>query len=150
MKPLLIIASLVGIDQLVKRLVVIYLKNSPPLQITPFLSLTYLENRGAAFGILQGARWFFVIITLIILAVLFKTYKNTSDKYMKLSIILIAAGGLGNFTDRLLFGFVIDYIRLTFVNFPVFNFADMLITTGAVIFGITGIFAEEKPSGDKT
>ncbi|MCL1935796.1 MAG: signal peptidase II [Defluviitaleaceae bacterium] len=138
------IAVLVGLDQIFKRLAYINLRPMGSIPITNFFSLTYLENRGAAFSILYGARWFFVAITIPILIgfyLYFRKLKNTKQhSYVKISIVILSAGAIGNFIDRLLFGFVIDYLHITAINFPVFNFADILIVTGAILFGIVTTF----------
>ena len=109
------------------------------------LNFTYLENRGAAFGILQDSRIFFIILTIIIVGYLFyyfmKNYK-TNFSLLNIALSFIISGALGNFYDRLFNGYVVDFIEFDFVNFPVFNFADILVTVGSILFIIYLLFFE--------
>lgn len=144
MLAIIIISALVAIDQVAKYFAYTHLRDVGSIALTSFFSLTYLENRGAAFGMLYGGRWFFVIFTIIVMVLLFKYYKSLPNdkinKYLKASIIILSAGAIGNFIDRLLFGFVIDYFHITAFNFPIFNFADVLIVCGAVMYGALTVF----------
>lgn len=146
---LLIIILLVAIDQIIKYWAYTYLQVIGSIPVTSWFHLTYLENRGAAFGIMYGARWFLVAITVVILAYLFIFFNRTPhtglNKYLRWSIVLIVAGAIGNFIDRMLQGFVIDYLQVTFINFPIFNFADILIVIGALGFGILSFIIKEEP-----
>ncbi len=112
----------------------------------PFVNFTYLENRGAAFGILQDKRIFFLIITLVIVCYLlyhfYNTYK-TNAKILNISLALIISGALGNFYDRFVNGFVVDFIEFSFFNFPVFNVADIFVTVGCALMIIYIIFIHE-------
>lgn len=112
----------------------------------PFVNFTYLENRGAAFGILQDKRFFFLIITLVIVCYLlyhfYNTYK-TNPKILNISLALIISGALGNFYDRVVNGFVVDFIEFSFFNFPVFNVADIFVTVGCALMIIYIIFIHE-------
>ena len=142
------ILLLVTVDQVLKRWAYTDLQPIGSIPITNWLNLTYLENRGAAFGIMYGSRWILVGITVVILAYLYYVFRNTPNtglnKYVRWSIVIITAGALGNFIDRILFGFVIDYLHVTFINFPIFNFADILIVTGAIAFGLFTILMDTK------
>ena len=110
------------------------------------VNFTYLENRGAAFGILQDSRLFFIILTLVIVAVLVyyfvKNYK-TNHKILNIALAMIISGAIGNFYDRLLQGYVVDFIEFAFVKFPVFNIADIFVTLGSFLMIIYLIFFEE-------
>lgn len=110
------------------------------------VNFTYLENRGAAFGILQDSRLFFIILTLVIVAVLVyyfvKNYK-TSHEILNIALAMIISGAIGNFYDRLLQGYVVDFIEFAFVKFPVFNIADIFVTLGSFLMIIYLIFFEE-------
>ena len=129
-----IIVLLVITDQLLKIIIDLWLKpiGSHAL-INNFIQLRYIENRGAAFGMLQNARWFFILFSLIIIAVgLYLMFaKKIKSKFVHISAILVIAGGIGNMIDRVFRGYVIDYIEPLFVNFAIFNFADCLVTVGA-------------------
>jgi signal peptidase II len=100
-----------------------------------------VENRGAAFGILQNQQLFFVIITsLVIGAVVFYRIKfNGFNKLANLSLDLIIAGALGNFVDRIRLNYVVDFIYVNFLgfyDFPVFNFADMCVVVGTLFLAL--------------
>lgn len=117
---------------------------------TKFLNFIYVENRGAAFGILQDRRVFFVILTVaVVTAIIFyfiKHYK-TNPKILNIALALVVSGALGNFYDRLFYSYVVDFIEFAFVNFPVFNIADILITSGSILMIIYIMFIEEKKEG---
>ena len=110
------------------------------------LNFTYLENRGAAFGILQDSRLFFIILTLVIVAALVyyfvKNYKK-NHKILNIALAMIISGAIGNFYDRLFQGYVVDFIEFAFVKFPVFNIADIFVTLGSFLMIIYLIFFEE-------
>lgn len=134
-KYTLAIISLFLIDRLFKILVVSYLKTTVTL-IPNMLSLTYVKNIGAAFSLMEGKTPLLIIISLIAFFFLYKeliTRKNRA--IINLSYILILGGILGNFYDRLVLSYVIDYISVIIFNyhFPIFNFADMLIVIGVLL-----------------
>lgn len=141
---LIVLILLIAIDQVIKHWAYVYLQPLGSIPLTSWFSLTYLENRGAAFGIMYGARWILTVVTLGILSyllILFKKTPNTGlNRYLRWAMVLIAAGGIGNVIDRIRQGFVIDYLHATFINFPVFNFADVLIVMGAIGFGLLSTF----------
>ena len=131
-----IVLLLIGLDQLVKS----YIVQQIPLGevrswIPNFVSLTYLQNRGAAFSMLQDQQWFFAIITLVVMVgVIWYLHKHMEDSFwMVLGLTLIIAGGLGNFIDRISQGFVVDMFHLDFINFAIFNVADSYLTVGVII-----------------
>lgn len=142
------IVLLVMMDQLSKFFVVTFLKGQNPfILIEGFLSFYYIENRGAAFGILQNSQLLFSIITIIVLLgliiYLIKNYK-TSSTAIKISFTLIIAGAIGNFIDRLRLKYVIDFIsfRMFGHDFAVFNLADSFIVIGTIIIMILVILHE--------
>lgn len=110
------------------------------------LNFTYLENRGAAFGILQDSRLFFIILTLAIVAVLvyyfIKNYKK-NPIILNIALAMIISGAIGNFYDRLFQGYVVDFIEFAFIKFPVFNVADIFVTIGSLLMIIYLLFLEE-------
>lgn len=136
------ILILVAVDQFLKYTVVTKVKPFTNVTLIPnFLDITYVENRGAAFGIFQNQRWFFIIfagIMILIFIYLIKR-KKLKDKIFLNSVALIIAGGIGNFIDRLLLGYVIDYIKLSFFS-PVCNFSDYCITFGAISLAVYILF----------
>lgn len=129
---------LVIADQLTKHLAVVRLKNQAAYNlINGILEFNYLENRGAAFGVLQNQKYFFVFVALIFIGVIvFVLIKvPTQKKYYNLNILLvmIAAGAVGNMIDRVRYDYVVDFIYLVCIQFPIFNVADIYVTTATVI-----------------
>ena len=111
------------------------------------INLTYLENRGAAFGILQDKRLVFIILTTaIVLYLLYYFVKNikTSPMILNLSLAMIISGAIGNFYDRLIQGYVVDFLEFSFVKFPVFNVADIFVTVGCALMIIYIILHGDK------
>lgn len=140
---LLIIALLTIIDRLIRYSVIHNLKavNSKTV-IDGILQFRYAENTGAAFGSLQGKTIALAIFTfIIILAALYILLaKKIKPGFLYASLVLIVAGGICNLIDRVFYGYVIDYIEPLFINFAIFNFADCLITVGAVAMMIYLIY----------
>lgn len=129
---------LVIADQLTKHLAVVQLKNQAAYNlINGILEFNYLENRGAAFGVLQNQKYFFVFVALIFIGVIvFVLIKVPAQKkYYSLNILLvmIAAGAVGNMIDRVRYDYVVDFIYLVCIQFPIFNVADIYVTTATVI-----------------
>lgn len=129
---------LVIADQLTKHLAVVRLKNQAAYNlINGILEFNYLENRGAAFGVLQNQKYFFVFVALIFIGVIvFVLIKvPTQKKYYSLNILLvmIAAGAVGNMIDRVRYDYVVYFIYLVCIQFPIFNMADIYVTTATVI-----------------
>ncbi len=153
MLAFIIVISCIFIDQITKLLVLSNLRgNSPVILIDNLLSFVYVENRGAAFGILQNKQWLFVLVTVlsvcILLYVLIFYYKNLS-LWLLFSLSLILGGTIGNFIDRIRLGFVVDFISVKILNrynFAVFNLADSFIVIGAIMLVFYIIFLEPKVS----
>lgn len=147
---LIIIAVLVAIDQIIKLLVIEHLEPIGSLTlIDGFIQLNYAENTGAAFGSFSGKTTFLSIFTLAIiilgLVYLFVKKRRVDVEYVCISLII--AGGLGNLIDRIFRGFVVDYIEPLFVDFAIFNFADILVTCSCialVIWLMYEIYRENK------
>ena len=134
---LLLAALLVAADQLIKYWTVTVLQpiGSSPLWQGVF-HLTYVENTGAAFSMLEGRQGFFIFVTIAALLFMIYLYKTGMFKGVlgHLCIALILGGAIGNFIDRLRLGYVIDMFDFCLINFAVFNFADICITIGGAIF----------------
>ena len=131
-----IIAALIVLDQLVKAYVVQNIALGEIKSWIPNLvSLTYLQNRGAAFSMLQDQQWFFALITFVVMGVaVWYLHKHIEDSWWLVTgLVLIIAGGLGNFIDRISQGFVVDMFHLDFVNFAIFNVADSYLTVGVLV-----------------
>ena len=133
------------VDQWAKSLVVHHLKGQSDVILIPgVFQLHYLENRGAAFGIFQGKRVIFLIITIIILVFLAYCFWRIpyTRKYATLRgvLVLIAAGAVGNFIDRMCKGYVVDFFYFKVINFPIFNVADIYVTCSAIFLAVLLIF----------
>ena len=132
-------AVLVGLDQWTKSLAVKHLSGHPPLVlIDGIFELTYLENRGAAFGMLQGRQSFFFQIAAAVLAAALFEKKSLIPLY--LCAIGIVSGAAGNLIDRILQGYVVDFFYFRLINFPVFNVADCYVTISAAALIILFLF----------
>ena len=131
---LAIIAVTIFLDQITKYLTIFYLK---PLDTFPLiqdvLHLTYVENTGAAFGMMKDSRWVFMILsTVAIVGILvFMFWKRPTDKLLCVSLSFIVGGGIGNMIDRTVLGYVVDMIDFRLINFAVFNVADSFVCVGA-------------------
>ena len=133
------------LDQWTKSLVVHHLKDQSDIILIPgVFQLHYLENRGAAFGILQNQRIIFVILTIIYLAAVFwflhRCPKN--GRYTLLHIIssVLTAGALGIYIDRLRLGYVVDFFYFSLINFPVFNVADIFVVISFIGIAVSILF----------
>ncbi len=127
---------IVGIilDQLTKYLTdaFMHLGQTIPI-IKDVLHLTYVTNTGAAFGMMKGSRWIFMIVsTIMILALFFYLFLGHADTPLYgIAISMIISGGIGNMIDRIALGYVIDFIDFTLIDFAVFNGADSFVCIGA-------------------
>lgn len=143
---LVISAAIVVLDQIFKYLAINNLKSVENVAVIDnLLYFTYLENRGAAFGIFSNQRWLFIIATVlaIILLVYLVFVKKFQSKIFNISVALIIGGGVGNLIDRIFLGYVVDYIQISFFP-PVCNFADYCITAGTIILIIWLFFYYDK------
>lgn len=142
----LIISVIVVIaDQLLKWWTVNNIALGTTVFENPVLSLTYLQNTGAAWNILEGKRWFFYIISIIAIAVIlyFMHQLSKSSKIAMIALALALGGTIGNFIDRVRLGYVVDMLQIEFFRFPVFNIADMGLTFGVLLLLIY-VFMEDR------
>lgn len=138
---LLGIGLLIAVDQFTKYQAVLKLKDKPAYIIWDgVLELNYLENKGAAFGMLQNQKVFFIFVAIVILSViayiLFKTPDQKKYRALHILLSLIAAGAIGNMIDRIRFDYVVDFIYIVLINFPIFNVADIYVTFATAILVI--------------
>lgn len=126
------------IDQLVKWWVTATIPlNQEQAFIPGLFNLMNLHNSGAAWSILEGQRWFFFIVTIVTIGVIaWLMFHYRGQRWLEISLCLILAGTLGNFVDRLRFGYVVDMFEFLPVSFPVFNVADALLTIGVILLAI--------------
>lgn len=141
----ILVAAGVLLDQWSKHLAVVYLKDKSSLELIPgVFQLTYLENRGAAFGILQGKQWFFYISTIAVMAVIIWLYIKTpkTKRYfpLRLCAVFIVSGAIGNFIDRIHLNYVVDFFYFKLIDFPVFNVADIFVTVSTIVLLLLILF----------
>ena len=147
---IILVLSLVGIDQIIKYFVIEYLKPIGVFElIEGFIRLRYVENTGAVFGSFSSHTAVLTVVSIILLivTVYFLVSQKNKSKLVSFTLLLMIAGGIGNIIDRIRLHFVVDYIEPTFIDFAVFNFADCLITVGAfvlMIYLVVDIVKEEK------
>lgn len=162
---ILLFVVLVAVDQLTKYLVVLNLKGQEPIVLIPkVLELRYLENRGAAFSMFQNRQWLFYIITAVVMIVIIvlwsrvvlslkqyalledefkeKTFKN--GKFLNYILVILAAGAIGNLIDRIRFQYVVDFVYIKLIDFPIFNFADICVSLAAVLLVVYFIFIHKE------
>ncbi len=147
---LAIFLFIVFFDQITKILITsnIALGENVPI-LKGILSFTYVKNEGAAFGMLQGARVFFIILTLIVLAAIaiYMVKGRPSSQLEKTALLFLVGGAVGNFIDRAFLGYVRDFINADFIDFPVFNIADCFVCIGAalyILYTLADIFKDKK------
>lgn len=130
-------AAAVGLDQVTKYLTVAKIPLGESVTFLPgVLELTYVQNDGAAFSSFQGRQGLFLLIFVVFTgAVLYEYFRKPMafTKFERWCIAAIYAGGVGNMIDRLRQGFVVDMFATVFMDFPVFNVADIFITCGCVL-----------------
>jgi len=156
---LLAIAALVALDQYVKYLAVV---NLAPIREYPLwdgvFKLAYVENTGAAFGLLENGRVIFIILTVVVLGLLVFYYiklpKTKQTRLFRAVLTVLFAGAIGNFIDRARQGYVVDMFYFHWFEFPVFNVADILLVCSTLficvmillpkVFGTDFVFGEDK------
>ena len=136
---LMSIVGLVAVDQGVKVWAVEHLKGRSAIAIWPnVFELSYVENRGAAFGMLQGQRNLFAVLTIsVILVLIFVYFRLQTDRKFRLTricVIGIMAGAIGNLIDRIWLHYVVDMFYFKLIDFPVFNVADCYVVVSAFLF----------------
>ena len=143
---LFIVVSLVSLDQYTKSIILNYfeLYESKAI-IDGFFSLTYVQNFGAGFSIMQNARTTFLIITPICLVGFTYLFIKSNDKLSKTALLLMISGTIGNFIDRIVRIYVVDFLDFIIFgwDFPIFNVADIFLTIGVCLY-IIALIKEEK------
>ena len=130
-------AGIVAVDQLTKYLVLENIALHSQVDFIPgFLSFTYVRNPGAAFSSFLGAQWLFAIIFVLFTVAIIWEFSGKRwpfTDFERWLIVAIYGGGIGNMIDRFRFGYVVDMIETAFMDFPVFNVADCVITCGCIL-----------------
>lgn len=128
------IVSVIVLDQVTKYIAV---ESLQPIDSFPIIEdvfhFTYVENRGAAFGMLKDQRWIFMVISALIIVVVFYLivkYKSHLHPLMLVALSFTVGGGIGNMIDRIINGYVVDFFDFTLIDFPVFNVADIFVCVG--------------------
>ena len=150
MLELIIVIVILALDQISKYLIQLYLSpvgSSMPV-VNGFLQLTNVHNTGAAWGMLEGFRWLFIPMTLVVAAVLVYCIIRFHKKltlFSRITLALLFAGAVGNFIDRAMLSYVRDFLDITpWFSFPVFNVADSALSVGCVFLVIDALFLKEK------
>ena len=147
MLTVIIAAICFAIDRVAKVLTQVFVKPVGSIVVIEnIFSFTYVENEGAAHGILQGKRWLFIAITcaVVVFMVIFllKNYSRMPPLF-RVSVGLILGGALGNLFDRIVYGYVVDMMQVTFIDYPVFNPADNMLVVGVILLGIYLLFLDK-------
>lgn len=151
---IIITAAVIAADQLSKLAAIGALADGGWFDVIPgVLRFAYVENRGAAFGMLSDHRWVFMLLSAVavILLIVYLLREKPKSRLVRLSLALIVGGGIGNMIDRTLRGYVVDFIDVTAVKFYVFNIADMAVCIGCgllILHLISSELKERKKSGN--
>lgn len=147
MLQIFIVAFIVVLDQVTKYLAKTYLKSmgSVPL-IQNVFHFTYVENRGAAFGILQNQRWFFIALTVVVSVVIayYLFARKQESVVFTIALSMILGGAIGNLIDRLRLGYVVDMLHFILIDYPVFNVADSCVVIGTILLAYHVLFIANK------
>ncbi len=145
---LVVVAALVAIDQALKLWATSVLAPVGSMPFIPyFMELRFVLNEGAAFSMLSGKQTLLIVITgAALLAVAYWVFfrcRGTQHRLERISMLLILAGGIGNLIDRVANGCVVDYLNFLFIDFPVFNFADICVCVGVGLYILYSLFVED-------
>ncbi|EOA9154112.1 TPA: signal peptidase II [Staphylococcus aureus] len=137
------------IDQLWKSAIVKWMEIGQTIPLWEgVFHITSLRNKGAAFGILQGQRWFFIIVTLIVVLgiIYYLQTEGRNNRQISFALSLLLGGALGNFFDRLIRGEVIDSLDFRLIDYPIFNLADVFIVSGVALMILEVLLQSKKYS----
>ena len=151
LKALIGVILLIALDQWTKYMVLFHVKPLGSIPLIPgVFSFTYHENRGAVWGIMQGQIPVLIVTTVIILAVVLWIYSRIPDtkkyRWLHFIAVLVIAGAIGNFIDRLFRRYVVDFIYFELIDFPIFNVADMYVVIAAFLLIFVSIFVYKEDS----
>ncbi|GAB6106994.1 signal peptidase II [Fusibacter bizertensis] len=139
------IIILLGLDQVTKWFAVSNLMNKGAVSfINGFLGFRYTENTGAAFSILREKQLLLILLTTVVIVALIgffvKALRTDTHIVVKLSYMLLISGAIGNLIDRVRLNYVIDFLEFRFIQFPIFNVADMCVVVGVILLAISTLF----------
>lgn len=145
---------LIGLDQATKYVALTNLKPiGSTVFIKGFLDFTFVENRGVAFGMFSGQRWFILLLTAVITVALLYYYnklpRTKEYQLVRMVMLLIFSGAIGNMIDRIFRGYVVDFFEFSFFRFPVFNVADIYVVVGVCILAFLILFVIKEPEEKK-
>ncbi|MFR7476584.1 signal peptidase II [Frisingicoccus sp.] len=151
LKALIGAVLLIALDQWTKYMVLLHVKPIDSIPLIPgILSFTYHENRGAVWGIMQGQIPILIVTTVIILTVVLWIYSRIPDtkkyRWLHFIAVLVIAGAIGNFIDRLFRHYVVDFIYFELIDFPIFNVADMYVVIAAFLLIFVSVFIYKEDS----
>ena len=143
--PIIAVVILILLDQGTKFWALASLKPIHNMTLVEgFMDLTFVENRGVAFGMFSGQRWFILLLTGIIAVGLIWFYKVMPKKKeyfpLRVSLVMVLSGAIGNIIDRLFRGYVVDFFEFTFFEWPVFNVADIYVVVGVTLLALMILF----------
>ncbi len=152
--PAIAAAILIGLDQAAKYFALLNLKPiGSRVLVEGLMNLTFVENRGVAFGMFSGQRWFILLLTGVITVVLIYYYaklpKTQEYKFVRVAMVLILSGAIGNMIDRVFRGYVVDFFEFGFIQFPVFNVADIFVVVGVFVLAFLILFVIKEPEEKK-
>ena len=151
LKALIGAVLLIALDQWTKYMVLLHVKPIDSIPLIPgILCFTYHENRGAVWGIMQGQIPVLIVTTVIILTVVLWIYSRIPDtkkyRWLHFIAVLVIAGAIGNFIDRLFRHYVVDFIYFELIDFPIFNVADMYVVIAAFLLIFVSVFIYKEDS----
>lgn len=142
-----LIVLLIAIDQISKLLIIKYLTIGQEIPfIKNILSITSHRNTGAAWGILGEHTFLLIIVSILaigLMGYMMKDFNLKTNRWYSISMIMLVAGAIGNLIDRVFRHEVVDFLKFEFINFPIFNFADTLLTIGVIVFIIDLLFIKK-------
>ena len=143
--PIIAVIVLIILDQGTKFWALASLKPIHNMTLVEgFMDLTFVENRGVAFGMFSGQRWFILLLTGVIAVGLIWFYVTMPKRKeyfpLRVSLVLVLSGAIGNIIDRLFRGYVVDFFEFTFFEWPVFNVADIYVVVGVILLALMILF----------
>lgn len=152
--PAMAAVILIGLDQATKHLALLKLEPIGSMVLLDgFMDLTFVKNYGVAFGMFSGQRWLILLlagaITIALMYFYVKLPKTNEYKFVRMAMVLVFAGAIGNMIDRCFRGYVVDFFEFTFFKWPVFNMADIYVVIGVLVLAYLIMFVIKEPEEEK-